>query len=75
MNEADVYRDILQCRVAGQKKYNDDLIAIRNPEVRQLFTQLRDDEMRAVVKLQQRIEKLESTPGIVARIFPTKSKF
>lgn len=75
MNEADIYRDILQFRVSSQKQYNEDVIAIRNPEVRQLFTQLRDDEMRAVAKLQQRIERLEASPGTVARIFPTRTKF
>lgn len=75
MNEADIYRDILQFRVSSQKQYNEDMIAIRNPEVRQLFTQLRDDEMRAVAKLQQRIERLEASPGTVARIFPTRTKF
>lgn len=75
MKEQDIYGDILQYRISNQKRYNEDIISIRNPEVRQLFTQLRDDEMRAVVKLQQRVERLESSPGIAARIFPTRSKF
>lgn len=75
MKEPDIYADIMQYRISNQKQYNDDLIIVRNPEVRQLFTQLRDDELRAVVKLQQRLERLKSPPGIVARIFPARSKF
>ncbi len=75
MNEADVYRDILQYRIASQKQYNENLIEIRNPEVRQLFAQLRDDELRAVARLQQRIERLEATPGTIARIFPSRAKY
>jgi hypothetical protein len=75
MKEPDIYCDILQYRISNQKQYNEDLIAVRNPEVRQLFSQLRDDELQAVVKLQQRIERLEAAPGTIARIFPTRKKF
>lgn len=72
MKELDIYRDILQYRISSQTFYNENLIAVRNPEIRQLFVQLRDDEMRAVVKLQQKIDRLEASPGIVSRIFPAK---
>lgn len=75
MKEIDIYKDLLYFRISNQVYYNRNIIDIRNPEVRQLFTQLRDDEMRAVVKLQQKLEKLESPPGIIAKIFPTKAKF
>ncbi|NJD02178.1 MAG: hypothetical protein FIA99_06175 [Ruminiclostridium sp.] len=74
MKDIDIYRDLLYFRISGEVYYNRNIIDIRNPEVRQLFTQLRDDEMRAVVKLQQKIEKLEASPGIVAKIFPAKAK-
>lgn len=75
MKKADILKDILQYRISNQITYNENLVFIRNPEVRQLFTQLRDDELRAVVKLQQKIARLESTPGIVARFFPTKRRY
>lgn len=75
MKDIDIYKDLLYFRISNQVYYNRNIIDARNPEVRQLFTQLRDDEMRAVVKLQQNIEKLEASPGIIAKIFPTKAKF
>ena len=75
MKEIDVYRDLLYFRVMAEEGYNRDIINVRNPEIRQLFTQLRDDEMRALVKLQQKIEKIDASTGVIAKIFPTKPKF
>lgn len=75
MKETDILKDVLDDRVTGQLTYNEHLIKVRNPEARQLFTQLRDDEMRAIVKLQQLIDRLEAKPGIVSRIFTTKQKY
>jgi rubrerythrin len=75
MKEKEIYKDILQYRISSQTFYNDNLITVRNPEIRQLFTQLRDDEMRDVVKLQQKIDRLEASPGIVSRIFPSKPRY
>ena len=75
MKEVDILKDILQYRIANQTFYNENLINVRNPEVRQLFTAVRDDEMRAIVKLQQKIERLEANPGIIAKIFPTKPHY
>lgn len=74
MKEIDILKDILQYRISNQIFYNNNLIYIRNPEVRQLFAEMRDDEMRAVEKLQQRIQKLENKPYIVSKIFPIKSR-
>jgi rubrerythrin len=75
MKEVDVLKDLLQYRISNELFYNQSLIEVMNPEVRQIFTQMRDDEMRAIVKLQQRIERLEADPGIIAKIFPTKPKY
>jgi rubrerythrin len=75
MNDIDVLKDILQYRISNQVFYNRNLIEVRNPEVRQVFTQIRDDEMRSIVKLQQKIERIESPPGIIAKIFPTKQRY
>lgn len=74
MEDIDALKDILQYRISNQLYYNKNLLEIRNPEVRQLFTQLRDDEMRAIVKLQQRIERSQVDTGIIAKIFPTKPR-
>jgi len=69
MEEVDILKDLLQYRISNQLFYNEYLVNIRNPEVRQVLTQLRDDEMSGVVELQQRIERLLANPGIIAKIF------
>ena len=74
MKELDIFKDILQYRTSNQIFYNESMINIRNPEARQVFTQIRDDEMRAIVKLQQKIQRLKSDPGIIARMFPINPK-
>lgn len=75
MDEINALKDILQSRISNQVFYNENLIQIRNPEIRQVFTELRDDEMRAIVKLQQRIHRLDASPSIVSKIFPTRSRY
>lgn len=75
MREVDILKDVLQYRASNQLFYNENLINIRNPEVRQLYSQLREDEMRAVVKLQEKIERLEAKPYIVSKLFPTKPRY
>ena len=75
MKDIDIYKDLLYFRISNEVYYNRNIIDVRNPEVRQLFTQFRDDEMRALVKLQQKIEKMETSTGIIAKIFPTSAKF
>ena len=75
MREIDIYKDLLYFKISSQVYYNQNIIDVRNPEIRQLFTQLRDDEMRAVVKLQQKIEKQEASTGIIAKVFPSKARF
>jgi len=71
----DVLRDILQTRISNQVYYNENVITVRNPEVRQIFTQLRDDEMRSIVRLQKKVQRLESPPGIITKILPSKPKY
>ena len=60
MREVDILMDLLSYMETSQVLYNENIIEIRNPEARQLFTLLRDDEMRAVEMLQQKIERFES---------------
>lgn len=74
MKEVDILKDILEYRISNQLFYNQNLIYIRNPRVRQLFSQMRDDEMRDVIKLQEKIERLQSKPYIVSKIFPIKPR-
>jgi rubrerythrin len=75
MKPIDIFKDLLQSRISNQISYNESLINIRNPEMRQVFTQLRDDEMRSIVKLQQKVQRLETSPGIIAKIFPSRAKY
>lgn len=75
MKEIDIMKDLLQYRISNQVFYNGKLIEVKNPEVRHVFTQLRDDEMRAVVELQQKVERLEASPGIIAKVFPSKLSY
>lgn len=75
MEDIDILKDILQYRVINQVSYNENLINIRNPEVRATFTQLRDDEMRDIVRIQQKIERNKGSVGIIAKIIPKKPKF
>ena len=46
---------------------------MRNPEVRQLLTQLRDNEMRAIV-VAAKIDRLQDASGIISKIFSDKSQ-
>lgn len=75
MKEVDVLKDILQYKISNQLFYNENLIHIRNPEVRQLFSEMRDDEMRAIVKLQQKIQRIQNKPHIVSKIFPSRNRY
>ncbi|MCG8540055.1 MAG: hypothetical protein MJA82_08970 [Clostridia bacterium] len=74
MKEVDILMDILQYRSSNQLFYNEKLINIRNPEVRQLFSEMREDEMRAIEKLQQKIERLNAKPYIISKIFSIKDR-
>ncbi|WP_432405305.1 hypothetical protein [Wukongibacter sp. M2B1] len=75
MKDIDILKDILQYKISNQLFYNENLIHIRNPEVRQLFSEMRNDEMRGIEKLQQKIQRIQNKPYIISKIFPTKSRF
>ncbi|SHK04662.1 hypothetical protein [Paramaledivibacter caminithermalis] len=75
MKEVDILKDILQHRISNQLFYNKNLIYIVNPEARQLFSQMRDDEMREIEKLQQKIKRLQAKPYVISKVFPTKSRY
>ena len=71
MRLIDIYKDVMYFRKASQEFYNECMLTLRNPEARQLFSSLRDDESRAVAMLQQKIDTMESSPGIIAKIIPS----
>jgi len=71
MKDVEILRDILESKVSNELFYNDALINIRNPEARQLFMEMRDDEMRHIIKLEQKIERLQAK-NIISRLLPMK---
>ena len=58
MNKLDMLNDILEDEMMAEEKYNKHMMEIVDPEVRQLFTQLRDAKMQHVTQLQQEIQKM-----------------
>jgi len=58
MNTLDKLQDALQDEMMLQSMYNKHMMEIINPEVRQLFTQIRDSKMQNVTRLQQEIQKM-----------------
>jgi len=72
MRDVDILMDIFQDRMNNQRAYNEALLYNRNPEIRNTFTEARDDETRAIFLLQQKIEKQKNRPNIIERIFSSK---
>lgn len=58
MNNIDFLHDSLQDEIILQSMYNKYMMEISNPEVRQLFTQLRDSKMKNISQLQQEIKNM-----------------
>ncbi|MCQ1531094.1 spore coat protein [Lutispora saccharofermentans] len=58
MNNMDFLHDSLQDEMMLQAMYNKYMMEISNPEVRQLFTQLRDAKMQNITQLQQEIKTM-----------------
>jgi len=58
MNNMDFLHDSLQDEMMLQSLYNKYIMEISNPEVRQLFTQLRDAKMKNITQLQQEIQTM-----------------
>ncbi len=69
MKEVDILKDILFNKISNQIFYNESMIHVKNPEARQLFREFRDDEMRGITKLQQKIDRLENKPYTISKIF------
>ncbi len=58
MNTMDFLQDSLQDEMMLQSMYNKYMMDISNPEVRQLFTSLRDAKMKNISQLQQEIKTM-----------------
>jgi len=58
MNTLDKLQDALQDEMMLQSMYNKQMMDITNPEVRQLFTQMRDAKMQNITRLQQEIQHM-----------------
>jgi hypothetical protein len=58
MNTMDFLQDSLQDEMILQSMYNRYMMEVSNPEVRQLFTQLRDSKMKNISQLQQEIKTM-----------------
>lgn len=58
MNTFDKLQDVLQGEMVMQSMYNKHMMDITNPEIRQLFTQMRDAKMQNITRLQKEIQQM-----------------
>jgi len=58
LNTLDKLQDALQGEMMMQSMYNKNMMDITNPEVRQLFTQMREAKMQNVTQLQTEIKQM-----------------
>lgn len=62
MNKLDKMHDILDTEMEHQMLYNKYMLQITNAEIRQLFTQFRDEHMQHVTQIQQQVQQLMKYP-------------
>lgn len=65
MNKLDKLQDALAGEMMHQTMYNKNMMEITNPEIRQLFTQLRDSKMLHITQLQQEIQNMMRQGNII----------
>ena len=63
MNKLEKLNDIIETEMTDQMLYNKYMLKITNPEVRQLFTQLRDEHMQHITQLQQQVQQMKKNPS------------
>lgn len=63
MNKLEKLNDIIETEMAEQMLYNKYMLKITNPEVRQLFTQHRDEHMQHITHLQQQVQQIKKNPS------------
>jgi hypothetical protein len=57
MNILDLLHDILETEMADQMLYNQYMLQVTTPAIRQLFTQFRDEHMQNISQIQQQIKE------------------
>jgi len=65
LNKLDKLQDALSDEMMHQSMYNKYMMDITNPEIRQLFTQLRDGKMQHITQLQQEIQNMMQQGDLV----------
>lgn len=68
MDVLDLLKDVLEDKIANQKFYNDAVVAIRNPKIKNMLINLRDEEMEHIEMLQEEIIAIEEKPFPVNKI-------
>lgn len=63
MNKLDLLHDILETEMSDQILYNQYMMQVTNPEIRQLFMQYREEHMQYISMLQQQIQELMKSPA------------
>lgn len=63
MNKLEKLNDIIETEMTDQMLYNKYMLKITNPEVRQLFTQHRDEHMQHITQLQQQVQQMKKNPN------------
>jgi len=57
MNNLNALQDMLHTEMMNESMYNKYMMDIQNPEVRQMFMQMRDGKMQQITQLQLEIQK------------------
>lgn len=60
MNNINKLNDMLHTEMMSQTQYNKYMMDIQNPEIRQMFMQMRDGKMQQITQLQQEIKNMMS---------------
>jgi ferritin-like metal-binding protein YciE len=63
MKNVSKLEDMLHMEMATQALYNKYMLEIENPELRQMFTQMRDGKVQQITKLQQEIKSMKTNQG------------
>ena len=57
MNNLTMLQDMFHTEMMNQSMYNKYMMQIQNPEIRQMFMQMRDGKVQQITQLQQEIQK------------------
>lgn len=61
MNNLNMLQDMLHTEMMNESMYNKYMMDIQNPEVRQMFMQMRDGKMQQITQLQKEIQNTMQT--------------